>query len=202
MVPAYECVITAAGASTRMGAWKPLLPFGSSTILETTVNTALEAGLTVILVAGFRGDEIEALCSRVSGVKVVRNPLWESGLLSSVLAGFAVAEGDLVFSMNGDKPLVRAQTYRLLAAEAERMAASGLAVPPLFPSYRGKWGHPVLIPRAVALAAQGGGRMREHLASYHPVALECDDEGILLDIDTEEDYRRLGSWVDRGVSRS
>lgn len=194
---AYECVVTAAGASSRMGSrWKPLLPFGSSTILETTVGRALDAGLKVVLVVGFRGDELAERFSSVPSVSVVRNPAWEAGLLGSVLVGFSAAEGELVFSMNGDKPLALSRTYRLLREEAERRAASGGTVPPIFAAYRGKRGHPVLISRSVALgAARLGpeGRMRDHLAAFGPVSLECGDEGAVLDIDTEEEYGRLVS---------
>lgn len=199
MGTAYECVITAAGASSRMGSlWKPLLPFGSSTILETTVARALDAGLRVVLVVGFRGDELAERFSGAATVSVVRNPAWEAGLLGSVLAGFAAAEGELVFSMNGDKPLAFSRTYRLLQEEAERRAASGGTVPPIFAAYRGKRGHPVLIPRAIALGASRlgpEGRMRDHLAAFGPIALECGDEGAVLDIDTEEEYGRLVSRI-------
>ncbi len=203
MGTAYECVIAAAGASSRMGSrWKPLLPFGSSTILETTVGRALDAGLRVILVVGFRGEELAERFSAVPDVAVVRNPAWEAGLLGSVLAGFAAAEGELVFSMNGDKPLALSRTYRLLREEAERRAASGGSVPPFFAAFRGRWGHPVLIPRAIALGASRlgpEGRMRDHLAAFGPVALECGDEGAVLDIDTEEEYGSLVSRIGANV---
>lgn len=197
METAYECVITAAGASSRMvGEWKPLLPFGSSTVLGTTVSRALDAGLSVILVVGFRGSELVDRFAGTPGVRCVVNSGWKEGLLGSVVAGFRAAEGELVFSMNGDKPLVLSRTYRLLLDKAERLGSGGGAVPPLFASWNGKRGHPVLIPRGIALGAAAlgpGGRMRDHLAAYFPVQVECGDEGVLLDIDTPADYERLAA---------
>ena len=149
-----DCVIVAAGASTRMGGeWKPLLPFGDSTIIQTTVGTALSAGLRVVLVVGFRSEELARLFAHESEVIIASNPHWERGLLGSVLCGMDRSQGEAVFSMNADKPLVKPEAYRLVAAEYERRAKAGMPPVPLFASCQGKAGHPVLIPRDIALQA-------------------------------------------------
>ncbi|MFA6505638.1 MAG: NTP transferase domain-containing protein [Treponemataceae bacterium] len=192
-----ECVITAAGASSRMGTWKPLLKFGDSTLIETVVGTALSAELRVILVVGYRGDELADRFAGHPRVIVVRNPEWGSGLLGSLLEGLQACEGRTVFLMNGDKPLVSANTYRKLSTEAERRMVSGLPEVPLFAAYQGKAGHPVFVRREIALGAVSlpgrSEKMRDHLSRYNPVLVECEDEGVLVDIDTPEDYERLRS---------
>jgi molybdenum cofactor cytidylyltransferase len=174
-----------------MRSWKPLLPFGTATVIETTVGAARTAGLSVILVVGFRGDELVERFARDPLVRPIRNAEWEKGMLGSILLGAAAAEGRLVFLMNGDKPLVRPETYGRIVAEAERRRADGLPEVPLFASFRGNAGHPVLVPRGVALAADGAERMRDHLQRFSPALVESGDEGVLLDIDTPEDYERL-----------
>lgn len=193
-----ECVIVAAGASSRMGAWKPLLPFGASTVIETTVGAARAAGLAVILVVGYRGGE---LAERFAGDPLVRpanNPDWARGFLGSVLLGVAAAEGRLVFLMNGDMPLVRPRTYGALSAEAERRSAAGLPEVPLFAAFGGRPGHPVLVTKSAALGAADSGRMRDHLLKLSPAFVECGDEGVLIDIDTPEDYERLAPFAGTG----
>jgi molybdenum cofactor cytidylyltransferase len=198
-----DCVIVAAGASSRMGgAWKPLLPFGASTIIQTTVGTALSAGLRVVLVVGFRGDELARLFAHESEVLIAENPHWERGLLGSVLCGMERARGGAVFSMNADKPLVSPEAYRLVAAEYQRRIKAGMPPVPLFASYQGKAGHPVLIPREIALQAASlppDARMRDHLKKYEPALVECGDEAVLLDIDTPEEYERLRALRERSI---
>ena len=55
---ALDCVIPAAGRSERMGTWKPVLPFGGSTIIQTVVTAALRARARVILVTGYRAEDL------------------------------------------------------------------------------------------------------------------------------------------------
>jgi molybdenum cofactor cytidylyltransferase len=157
------------------------------------VASARAAGLEVILVAGYRGEQLIELFAVDPLVRPVANPDWERGPLGSLLRGLEAASGELVFLMNGDMPLVRADTYRALAAEAGRRAAAGLPEVPLFAAFGGRAGHPVLVPRTLALGAGAAGvsRMRDHLLRFSPVYLECGDEGVLADLDTQEDYRRL-----------
>jgi CTP:molybdopterin cytidylyltransferase MocA len=200
-----SCVIAAAGASSRMGQWKPLLPFAGSTVIQATVGAARAADLPVILVVGHRGEELAALFAGEPLVKVLLNPDWEDGQLGSVLLGVAAAEAPTVFLMNGDMPLVRPSTYRLLGEEWARRSAEGLPEAPLFAASGGRMGHPVLISRDAALGARalldakprqvGGPRMKDHLRALSPVPVECSDEGVLLDIDTPDDYRRIAGFA-------
>lgn len=58
-----ECiraVIPAAGISSRMGNFKPLLLLHGRTLIETSVSSLLKGGAeTVTVVTGYRADEIE-----------------------------------------------------------------------------------------------------------------------------------------------
>ena len=92
----FDCVILAAGASSRMRALiKPLLPFGGSTLVESAVGAAFGAGARVLLVLGNRGGEVAALfdaekhrASRDEGnLVLVENLGWEAGMVGSIRAG-------------------------------------------------------------------------------------------------------------------
>lgn len=60
---AIDCIITAAGLSSRMGQWKMMLPWEQGTILDTSIKNALQFCSRIILVTGYRGNELhETLC--------------------------------------------------------------------------------------------------------------------------------------------
>ncbi|HOX17693.1 MAG TPA: NTP transferase domain-containing protein [Spirochaetales bacterium] len=202
----FEAVIAAAGASSRMGEWKLLLPCRGATVVESTVADALGAGLEAIVVAGHRADELEALFGGRALVRVVRNPTWEDGMASSMLAGLRAARGAWVFLMLADLPFAGSDPYRLLADERARRFEAGLPEAPLAAAFRGTKGHPVLVPRLAALeaaeraafgAAGGtgggdGGSLREAFRALGGlVPVETGIEGVLLDLDTPEDRARL-----------
>jgi molybdenum cofactor cytidylyltransferase len=107
-----------------------------------------------------------------------------------------VQDSDGVFVFLGDMPLVPAHIApRLADALADRFS--------VVPVFDGKQGHPVLLSaRAAALAAtlsgdQGAGALlRAHEAEV--ARLEADDEGVLLDVDTPDDYARLSARASGG----
>ncbi|HLZ18614.1 MAG TPA: NTP transferase domain-containing protein, partial [Smithellaceae bacterium] len=54
-------VIVAAGFSSRIGSFKPLLPMGSSTIIETAINTFRSIGVgNIVVITGYNAEVLEA----------------------------------------------------------------------------------------------------------------------------------------------
>ena len=52
-------ILLAAGQSKRMGAFKPLLPFGNKTVIECCIDYLREGGVeTIVVVLGHRADEV------------------------------------------------------------------------------------------------------------------------------------------------
>ena len=187
-------LILAAGFSTRMGAFKPLLPLpeadgGTCPALEFLCRTYAERHVPVLVVSGFRGDEVDAV-ARACGARGVRNPHPENGMFSSVRTGLAALpeEVDAVFVHPVDIPLVRPMTVqRLLDAAVETDAV-------LLPSFAGNEGHPPLIPRRYArriLAWQGQGGLRGALEGLPQRAVPVADALCLPDMDTQADYAAL-----------
>lgn len=181
-------VVLAAGRSTRLGEFKPLLRLGGRTLLERAAALLRAAGVEQIMaVAGHRAEEVAAEAARL-GLGCARNPDSEGDMLSSVRAGLeGLAAGpDTFFLLPVDVPLVRPHSLRLLL---ERHGADRADV--LHPVFGGLRGHPPLVAaRRVPdlLAWRGAGGLRGALealgqAKDVPVA----DRNIHFDLDTPED---------------
>src|SRR3954451_10945096 len=81
-------VLLAAGQSRRMGAFKPLLPFGRRSVVEACVSNLLEAGACeVVVVVGHRGEEIRAALKGETRVRFAVNDVEESEMGLSVARG-------------------------------------------------------------------------------------------------------------------
>jgi len=192
---AVAAVVLAAGFSSRMGAFKPLLPFGGRTLIGHVVANLREAGVRRIhVVAGFNA---EALAPELAALDVVeaRNPDFAKGMFSSVQAGVASlpTEVEAFLLSPVDVPLTRASTVgRILRAAASR----GSAI--VYPTFRGERGHPPLIRRALfaeILSGDGEGGLQALLARHDDEASEVAvfDWGCLIDMDRRDDHRLLAA---------
>jgi CDP-L-myo-inositol myo-inositolphosphotransferase len=100
-----RCVILAAGCGSRLargGGLKPLLPVLGLPLLERTIVTASEAGLSeFVVVTGCQAPRVEAFLSELAfrrnlAIGAIRNEAWEAGNASSLLAARHVLDGDFV----------------------------------------------------------------------------------------------------------
>lgn len=186
-------IILAAGYSSRMGAFKPLLPFGETTVLERSIALFRAAGIADIrVVIGHRADELLPLLARLE-VRPLFNGHYAQGMFSSVLAAAASleAEDEAFLLLPVDFPLLQPESVATLLRAWQRGVGKIL-----YPTCRGRRGHPPLLAtsyREAILAWPGHGGLRALLQQYQEDAMniETGDEGILLDMDTPEDYARL-----------
>lgn len=194
-------IITAAGLSSRMQAFKPLLELNGKTVIEYSVDSMLTAGVSqVVVVLGYRGEEVEALLHAkydVSRVLCVYNSLYaETDMLASVKNGIAALPScDAFYLLPGDMPAVNKDTF---AALEEALSRTQAAV--AFPVFDGRRGHPPLISwgcKAFILKSGGEGGLREILSQLEGRVSEVsvEDPGCLMDADTREDYDRLVSYI-------
>jgi molybdenum cofactor cytidylyltransferase len=188
-------IILSAGYSSRMGEFKPLLPFGDATVLERDVSLFRNAGIEdVRVVIGHRAADLLPLVERLQA-RPVMNERYADGMFSSVLAGVASLGDDVeaFFLLPVDIPLVSHQTISLLA-EAFRKRNGSI----LYPAFYGKRGHPPLIAsryRNEIIDWNGEGGLKSFLSRHdsEAVSIETEDESILLDMDTLAEYDRLRS---------
>lgn len=186
-------LVLAAGAGTRMGRPKQLLPVGGRPMLQHALDAAAAGGLgELVLVVGHAADEVTAALALPPGATTVVNDRHAEGQATSLAAGLAAmpADADAALVLLGDQPEVRPDAIRALVA-ARRPGGP----PMLRAGYRGRPGHPVLLeramwPAAAALRGEGGGRV---LAARDPGALGLVEVGgdPPEDVDTPEDHRRL-----------
>ncbi len=162
-------------------------------MLEAVVHRFLVSGVDeVVLVLGSWAEEI-LKNSRFGDARVVVNPDYEQGLGSSLRVGIdAIDPGaSAVIVALGDQPLLSVHTIDSLLRKYSE--THGLIVAPFF---RRRRGNPVLFDRSLfpeLRKVQGDEgakgvieRMKERV-----VKVQVDDIGVLLDIDTEEDYLRF-----------
>jgi molybdenum cofactor cytidylyltransferase len=179
-----SCIVPAAGRSSRMGLWKPLLPFRGSTIIQTVLTAALSVCERLIVVTGYREAELKAVLHGAQRVTLTANPGWEMGMFSSIQRGVSCVDTDRFFIVLADKPFIRPEVYvSLLHAESADA---------IFPVFDGKRGHPVLLSNAVREAVLAGdpmtGSMRSLLSGLNVEEIPWPDDSILRDIDTREQY--------------
>jgi molybdenum cofactor cytidylyltransferase len=188
----YAAVVLAGGLSTRMKQFKPLLPLGDATITDHIIGTFLNAGADVLLVAGYRHDDILAGIKK-RDITIVYNQDYEKGMFSSIQAGVRhLKSKHQAFFINPvDIPLVRPATVRRLMETADENPDKII-----YPVFGGKRGHPPLIPGALIpdiLEWERDGNLKAVLKAHEKRSMEVPvaDSYILLDIDTPEDYEAL-----------
>ena len=175
-----------------MGAFKPLLPFGDCTVIESCIDNLRAAGIDeIVVVVGHRAEDVREHLKH-SQVSFAVNPDPDSEMSSSIALGVEQVSSNasgLIIALV-DHPGVPPEVIRILIEEWKRGAAL------VQPEHAGRGGHPVLIDLAyrdellVLDPAQG---LRALFAAHRervrrvPVASPY----VARDMDTWEDYRRL-----------
>ena len=192
-------VVLAAGLGTRMGSPKTLLAIGGEPALARIVRRLRAAGIDrPVVVLGQRHEDVVAQVD-LADCRVVVNPDPARGLSSSLRLGLASiegsAEGALVLPV--DMPAISIATIQAVLAAAENGARIAA------PVYGSRRGFPVYLARAcfdeLEQSLSGDRGARDYLAA-HPadlVAVEVDDPGCVLDLDTPEDVERLRAYERR-----
>jgi molybdenum cofactor cytidylyltransferase len=191
-------IILSAGVSSRMGEFKPLLPLGNKTVIEQVVVTFLRAGVRDIrVVLGYRARDVIAVLKN-QAVSWIINDDYQSEMLGSVKVGADCLKPDseAFFILPVDIPLVKLQTFQML------MGTSGKDRRQIvYPTFAGERGHPPLIPRQYAdelMPWAGNGGLKGFLEQYDHMSIDVPvfDEGILMDMDTPDQYRQIVARYD------
>lgn len=180
-----ECIMLAAGLSSRMGSWKMLLPWQGSTVLDSALDNALAFCDRVILVTGYRAAELRQRYAGHPAVQLCHNAHYQSGMFSSVRCGAAALTGGRFFVVPGDMPAVGAEVY----AQLWRQQSCGC----LLPSYAGRRGHPVLLPFTLAAritAAPEESNLRSLISACGYTSVPVESQAIHWDLDTPDQYRK------------
>lgn len=188
-----SCIVLAAGRSKRMGTNnKLLLPFqGKELILHTIDKIIRQDFFEIVVVTGWQSREVEKVLLDYP-VKVINNPGYLKGQSTSLKKGLSVISEKTLgaFFVLGDQPIIQEETIKKLIV--------GFASNPEFPAapyYKDKRGNPVIIPRRFfpwLNELQGDQGARELFLQDEKVTkVLVHDPGVLVDIDTPEDYEKL-----------
>jgi molybdenum cofactor cytidylyltransferase len=186
--------VLAAGASTRMGQPKQLLPFRGSTLLRWVVEQAVASAADRVLVV--LGANTEVITPTLEGlpVETIVNPDWEEGQGASVRAVVRflrerAPEAGAVLFLLGDQPFVTTAAIDLLIATHRRTGS------PLVASEQdGRLGVPALFAAEFfeeLTQLRGDAGARRILHAHRETAVGIPLPGAELDVDTPADYERL-----------
>jgi molybdenum cofactor cytidylyltransferase len=188
----FAVIILAGGLSTRMKQFKPLMPLGKGTVLDHVISTFKSADIDVLLVVGYRRDTIESSLKN-RDITIIYNPDYEKGMFTSVQAGVRGLKPGYryFFILPADIPLVTKETIKNLMDTAIKNPGKII-----YPVFKGKRGHPPLIPSAIATeisAEKKDSNLKSVLKTHGDISMEVlvDDKFILFDIDTPDDYQAM-----------
>lgn len=183
-------VILAAGYSSRMGKLKFALTLANgSTFIENIVRQYAEFGCReIIVVVNINGKEYFDV-NPIKGITVVINHHPERERLFSLKTGLLKITGTYpVFVHNADNPF--AGQAILKALFASRGEADFIK-----PIFKNKGGHPIIISnrivRDIVSCKNYDVHLNEFLKNYPHGELEADDENILININTIDEYLNL-----------
>ena len=208
--PVYDGLITAAGRSSRMGDFKPLMELGGRPAILRILDRFSEAGVRhTVVVTGRQAEDLKAAVRREwdeSRVSFVHNSEYETNqMFDSVRMGLSAlrARGektgtfpDGVFFTPVDVP-----AFSGITMELEKQACREERVLAAKPVCGGREGHPLLIDCSAVpriLAHDGTMGLKGALKGLGDVVCSVDtpDKGSVMDTDTPEDFLRVMKYLE------
>jgi molybdenum cofactor cytidylyltransferase len=191
--PSSAAVLLAAGRSRRMGAFKPLLPFGERTVVEACIAHLLDGGAQqLIVVLGHRAQEMQERLAHLP-LTFAFNTDAESEMGASIARGVEqLAPGvETIIIALCDQPAVPPEVIRSLLAERRRTGARLIV-----PQHMGRGGHPVLVDACfrtelLQLDSVRGLRALFDAHREEVLRLPAASPYVARDMDTWDDYRAL-----------
>lgn len=180
-----------------MGAFKPLLPFGNTTVIRSCLNNLSAGGVrNIVVVTGHRGAELQASLADLDFVQCVTNPDPESEMSASIVFGVRAlpAATKAVLIALTDQPAIPPAVVQNVI-DAWRGGAKLI-----IPEFHKRGGHPVLIDlefreQLLVLNPQRGLRALFDTHRNEVQRLNVNNPYIARDIDTWDDYRALHEEV-------
>jgi molybdenum cofactor cytidylyltransferase len=192
-LPTVAAILLAAGKSERMGQPKPLLDWGSETLIEYQLRQLHDAGTEpVVVVLGHKAGEVRPAAER-AGSSIVENEDYREGRASSVRRGASELTGNdvaAVLVLDVDRPRPAGMLRRLI----DEHAASGSLIS--VPVHNGTRGHPPVFDASLlaelrevhdetmglrAVVDRHGGEVQE---------VEFDSAVVLLEFNTPEEFEK------------
>jgi CTP:molybdopterin cytidylyltransferase MocA len=203
--PRSVAIVLAAGDGRRLGGPKALASLGGRSFLAHVIETCRLGSLDeIIVVTGAEGERVEAELAALDDggaglpLRSVRHDSWELGRTGSLQAGWRAAGEPAVDALlfPVDHPLVTIEALDTLLGVSGYCAGTASALIPVIQGEDGAGrlrGHPVLLGaqlRDAVLALEPDQPLNEFLRAQETVEVPVDDEGILLNVNDQDDLSR------------
>jgi len=181
-------VIIAAGFSTRTkDKHKMMLKINNKTLIESCVTPFKSVCNEIILVTGHNRKNIETIFENDKAVTTVYNENFEKGMFSSVKKGVEQLNlnCDKFFFTPGDYPMYSTNLLKTMLNSNEDI---------VIPVFKNRKGHPVLINgkfKKQILSLSNNHSLRDFINSVNCSFLPIDEQSVLNDVDTLEDYKKV-----------
>jgi len=185
-------VILAAGGSKRLGRPKQLLDWYGKTFIEQVVDTAQDAGLSPIIVVTGSNHALIANYLKNKDVEIVFNKHWQEGQSGSLITGLnTLIEKEIsqFIFMLVDMPQLKEEWLKNIVQNADdkkfnivTTTVNGVVTPPILFKER-------CFEKILSLRGDSGGKLL--VKEFETLYLEHEDQGMILDCDTDEDYIQL-----------
>jgi len=191
-----SAIILAAGLSRRMGEEDKLfLPINGKPMIEVVIKNVTASLVDEVILVG-NEKTIDRLSKyQNDGIRLVENLYYRAGMTSSIQVGIKEASGDAFMICLGDQPKISTSTY---AQIIEAHHSKGLVEKQLItvPFYNGDKGNPVIFSSSyrneiLTHKEPEGCRKIIKNNSGFVQKIEVNDPGILIDVDTMDDYENL-----------
>jgi CTP:molybdopterin cytidylyltransferase MocA len=198
-------VIVAAGMSSRMKDFKPLLPLTGSTLIGRAIHTLKVAGVSpIVVITGKSADRLKEYLTQFDVICLYNSNYEHTDMFDSAGMGleYIKDQAERIFFLPADVPLFSEQS---LAAMIEQMEISGCDI--LLPQRCGRQGHPILLKSSAVpalLSYDGGNGLKGAIQVYdgEKETMELPDIGMTMDADQPSDYELMKLLTDGTVSEN
>ena len=189
-------ILLAAGSSSRLGRPKQLIEFQGKKLIQKAIEEAQKSKSdSLVVVLGWNPELIKSAFDSKQ-IPFVINENWEEGMASSMQTGLRFLmekeHPDQVILMLVDQPFVDADLLNSLILEKEKSGKGIVAC-----SYSETFGVPAIFDRAYfdeMLSLQGSEGAKKVIMKNKADVFAVDFPLGAMDLDTEEDLKRLENW--------
>lgn len=165
------------------------LDIGGKTLLGNCIEGMYNVCSRIIVVGGYKYENILPIMDKYPKAELILNENYRDGMYSSIKKGLEYIKGECFFLTPGDYPAIKKGVYEsMLDTEGEIV----------IPTYRGEKGHPVLMKsNLIKEICQNFtySSLREFIGTKGFETVEVQDRGILIDVDTAEDYVKACQYI-------